>query len=110
MNVKDIETRFKSGDFVSDAERAYLIKNNIQALCAFMVENNPGSVNFNLRKMGYNHLGFEPDKKAITRQLQIFVDRKNTEDLDEVIKNFMIDEANVSPDLLFELKKQFSVI
>jgi hypothetical protein len=109
MDLKNIETRLKNGLFVSDAERAYFIKGNIEGLCAFMVENNPGSVNFTLRKLGYSHLGFEPDKTAIVRQLQIFVDRKNTEDLDEVIKNFKVDESNISPSLLSELKKQFSI-
>ena len=106
MDIKDIETRIKNGSVVSNTERAYFIRNNAEALAAFMVANNPGNVNFTLRKLGYV-LGFEPKKEALIRQLQIFINQKNREDFLEVVKNFQISHSNLSPEFITELQTQF---
>jgi hypothetical protein len=108
MDINDIATRLKNGDPVSDSERAYLIAHNPYALAAFMVDNNPGSVNLTLRKLGYNHLGFTPDKKALARQLEIFIERGNTDDLHAVLKNFNVMPNGLTQNLLNEIYAQLN--
>lgn len=103
----DIKNRLKQRLPVSDKEKALLIANDSEALAAFMIDNNPGAVNNALRKMGYSHLGFKPDRAAITRQLQIFIDRKNSEDFKEVLKNFKVNRETLTDKFLNELQTAF---
>lgn len=105
MDINDIAARLPN---VTDAEKAYLISNNPYALAAFMIDNNPGSVNLALRKMGYSHLTFDPDKKALARQLDIFIERNNAEDFDNVFRSFNIMGDKLSPTFLKELLNQFN--
>lgn len=109
MDILEIKGRVRRGENVSDTERAFLIKNDAESLAAFMLANNPGSVNFTLRKMGYSHLGFEPNINALTRQLQILIDRGTTNDFNEVVKNYQINANGLSTGLLTEIQKQFAV-
>lgn len=100
-----IQERIKSKLPVSDKEKALFIKNNPLALAAFMIDNNPGSVNLILRQMGYTHLGFEPNKKALAMQLGIFIDQNNVDDFKEVLRNFKINNASLTQEFLNELNK-----
>jgi hypothetical protein len=108
MNKDLIKQALKEGLPITEAETAFLLRNDINAMLAFMVENNLGSVNVALRNgLGYDKLTFNPDKEAIVRQLNILVERKNSEELQTVIKNFTIDPSKITPTLLIEIKKQF---
>jgi hypothetical protein len=108
MDILVIKQALKQGLPITEAETAFLLKNDINALLAFMVENNLGSINVALRNiLGYNKLTFNPNKDAIVRQLQILVDRKNVDELQTVIKNFAFDDSNLTPTLVEEIKKQF---
>lgn len=78
------------------------------ALAAFMIDNNPGSVNWALRRMGYNHLGFAPNKVALARQLQIFIDRNNIEDFNEVVSRFELNKAPLTENFVTEFTKAFT--
>jgi len=105
MNTAEIAQRIKNGFAATDAEKAFLIRNNIHALTGFMVGNNPGSVNFLLQKLGYNHLGFEPNVAALQRQLDILIERKEEQDLDYVVRNFVVDDSKLTPSFIKELTK-----
>lgn len=108
MDIVLIKKALKEGLPLTEAETAYLLKNDIEAMLAFMVENNIGSVNYALRNiLGYDKLNFNPNKEAVVRQLQILVDRKNADELHTVIKNFNLDESAITPTLAIELVKQF---
>lgn len=107
MDIKEIETRLKSGGKTTYVETAYLIRHNPEALAAFMIANNPGNVNFTLRDLGYDNLGFEPKKESLIRQLQIFITQKNNEDFNEVVKNFKINTNGLLPEFITELKTLF---
>lgn len=106
--LQDIKTRLQKGLPVSDAEKAVFIRNSPEGMAAFMIDNNPGSVNFALRKMGYKHLGFEPNKVALARQLGIFIDNNNVEDFNDVIKRFSLNEKTLSRDFVSNFYKEFS--
>lgn len=105
--TKDIFTRLKNNQPVSNAERAYLIRNDVNALAAFMIDNNPGSVNLSLRKLGYDRLKFEPNKKALTKQLQIFLDSGNLEDFKFVVERFNFIPDGLPVEFVNEILKQF---
>lgn len=109
MDLQDIEARLKSGYMISDQERAFLIRNNPHALAAFMIANNPGSVNYRLKeRWGYNHLGFEPDPKKLIRQLDINIDRGDWDVLEDLAKNFNVVPDGLPPTFVQELYKQFN--
>lgn len=94
---------------ITEKETAFLLRNNIEALLAFMIENNPGSVNVALRNvLGYDKLSFNPNKDAIARQLQILVDRKNKDELNTVIKSFQLNKVGLTDTLITELENQFT--
>ncbi len=58
--------------------------------------------------MGFKHLGFEPNKKALARQLGIFIDNNNVEDFNEVIKRFSLDPTPLNPNFVTNFYKEFS--
>lgn len=110
MDAREIRLRLLNKMEVSDAEKAFLIKNDPHVLGAFMIENNPGSVNFTLRSLGYD-LPFTPNAKALGRQLDILINRADTvaiKDFTSVVKNFNVRQNGLSPELLNELTKQFN--
>lgn len=111
MDIKDIAARLQNGYQVTHQERAYLVRNNPAALAAFMIDNNPGSVNMTLRQLGYDHLKFEPDKKALARQLAIFIDRPDQENLksfEAVKNNFILKSDGLPTEYVKELYAQFN--
>lgn len=104
--LQDIEARLKNGIAVSNQEKAYLLRYNPAALAAFMIENNPGSLNLRLKqRWGYTHLGFAPDKKALARQLQILLDRNDAQVLDDLRQNFNLVPDGYDPDFIQQFLK-----
>lgn len=109
MDLLDIETRIKNGYAVNDAEKAFLLRHNPYALAAFMIENNPGSLNLRLKtRWGYTHLGFEPDVKKLARQLEILIQTKESEVFGDLVKNFNLIPTGLSPQFIQELTNQFN--
>ena len=109
-SLADIESRLKQGLQVSDNERAFFIVNNPYALAAFMIENNPGSVNLALRQMGYDHLGFEPNPKALATQLEIMIENKEVEDLAKINKAFVLRKNNLTDSFIQALVNQLNTV
>lgn len=103
--LKKVQERLQNKLPVSEQEKALFIKNNPIAMAAFMIDNNPGSVNLILRQMGYTHLGFEPKKQALAAQLGIFIDQNNVEDFKEVLKNFQLNTTGLTKEFINELNK-----
>lgn len=99
-NLQDIAARIKAGKQVTDQERAYFITHDPFAFFAFLIDNNPASVNLSLRQMGYNHLGFNPDKKALSAQVEILINQKDVNALHAITKNFLVTESGLTPDFL----------
>jgi hypothetical protein len=108
MNAKEIEQRLKNGFAITNAERAFLIAENPYALAGFLIENNPGSVNYSLKQMGYTHLGFEPNKKQLARQLEILIERQDIEAMAYICKNFVLITDNLPQEFINELSKKFN--
>lgn len=108
MNLQEIESRMLAKQPVTEAERAFVIRNNPRALAAFMVGNNPGNVNFQLRNMGYNHLPFAPDRTALARQMDLLINDNKRETLDTLANNFDLLPDGLNNDFLKEITKQFS--
>lgn len=111
MDINQIAARLKAGTPVTDAEKAFLIRNNPYALAAFMIDNNAGAVNYSLKLQGYDHLGFEPNKTALARQLTILLDRGTNEDLstfNQVVKEFNVMPDNLSEEFIREITAQFN--
>lgn len=109
-NLADIESRIKQGLQVSDNERAYFIVNNPYALAAFMIENNPGSVNLALRQMGYDHLGFEPNPSALATQLEILIDNREVNDLEKITKAFVLRKNGLTDSFIQALVNQLNTV
>jgi len=110
MNLAELEAKIKAGTQVSDNERAYFITHNPYALFGFMIDNNPGSVNLILRKMGYNHLGFDPNKKALAAQVEILMQNKDLGALEAITKNFQLMDSNLTPNFVKALVAQLNTI
>lgn len=109
MDEQDIAARLKAGYMVSEQEKAYLLSRNPYALAAFMIENNPGSVNYRLRNTwGYNHLTFEPDAKKLARQMEIIIQRRDREVFEDVVRNFNLVPDGLSPEFIQEFVKAFN--
>ena len=97
-NLQDIKARLLNGGRVTADERAYLITRDPAALFAFMIDNNPGPVNLVLRQLGYDHLGFAPDPKALAAQVEILINRKDSEALAAITKDWTPNEGKESPE------------
>lgn len=109
MDLNDIEARLKNGYGVSNEEKAYLLRHNPYALSAFMIENNPGSINMRLRdKWGYNHLGFAPDAKKLARQMEIIIQREDLQVFEDVVRNFNLIPDGLDPNFIQEFVQQFN--
>lgn len=103
--IKKLNSLVETKTPLTASESVHLIKNNPYALAGFMVSNNPGSLNYILRSLGYDHLGFEPDAKALVRQMDLLIKNNRAEDLSEIVKNFKIDSSKLSDREIVELKK-----
>lgn len=108
MNLQEIESRMLAKQPVTDAEKALVIRNNPIALAAFMVGNNPGNLNYQLRNMGYKHLPFAPDRVALARQMDLLINDNKRDTLDELANNFDLLPDGLNQDFLNELTNQFS--
>lgn len=108
MNLEEIQTRMLAKSPVTEAEKAAVIRNNPHALAAFMVGNNPGNVNFQLRNMGYSHLPFAPDRVALARQMDLLINDNKRDTLDELANNFEVLPDGLHPEFLNEITNQFS--
>ena len=109
LQLEDIKNRLLTGVYVSPAENVAFIRSNPEALAAFMIENNPGNVNQTLRKLGYNHLGYIPNKVALARQMQIFIDKADVKLIKEIMDNFNLNRSVLTPEFLVEFDKVFSI-
>ncbi len=107
LQLEDIKNRLRNGIFVSPAENVAYIRGDSEALLAFLIENNPGNVNQTLRKLGYSHLGYLPNKTALSRQLQIFVDKNDVNSINEILNNFNLNRSLLTPEFLKEFDKVF---
>ncbi len=109
MDLKDVARRVKAGKKVSPDEFAHLIRNDRHAFMAFLISNNPGSMNNILRhKLGYTHeLGFAPDVAKIQRIVQIILDRNIESEIKTIVENFKVNERGVSPELKESLALAF---
>lgn len=109
-NLKDIAQRAKAGKQLTYDEYAYLLANDREAFFAFLIANNPGSLNNILRhKLGYTHeLGFKPDVAALTRICQMIVDKNTTDEIEAIITDFQFNEKGLSPKLIEALQNVFN--
>ncbi|MDF2449408.1 MAG: hypothetical protein K0R26_1912 [Bacteroidota bacterium] len=106
MNLKEIAARVQAKQPVTPDEFAYLITNDRAAFFAFLIANNPGSMNHILRhKLGYSHeLGWSPDPKKIQRICQIILERNNLEEIQTILNSFALNPAGLSPKLIKAIK------
>lgn len=108
MELKEIKNRVLSGQPVTEKEYAFLLRNDKQALFAFFIQNNPGSMNNVLRHgLNYSELGFNPDVKAISRIVDIIISNNDVEEIEYIIENFKVDESKISDELRTELNGIF---
>jgi hypothetical protein len=109
MDLNEIAGRVRAGERVSPQEFAYLISNDIEAFMAFLIANNPGSINSILRyKLGYTfELGFTPNIQKIQRIVQIIIDQKKADELQVIMQNFQLNLDALSPQLFRAIKTQF---
>ena len=94
MNVREIKNKLLQKQNLSDKERAFLIANDIEALSAFMIKNNLGSVNLSLKKLGYTTT-FVPNEANVTRQIQIILNQSHKQDFKYILDNFKIDLSKI---------------
>lgn len=109
MDLNEIQERLLSGRAVTDQERAFVVRNNPAALAAFMIDNNPGNVRHTLAHIvqpPYTHLDFTPNKEQLRRQLQIILQRGDTETLETLLDNFILITDNLSPSYVTALRAQ----
>lgn len=108
FDLKDIEARVKAGQSVTPKEWAYLLHNNKKAFFAFLIDNNPGSMNDVLRhQMGYSELKFSPDKMAMARIINNLIEKNDQHELHQVLTNFKLNPANTNSRYLAELQNLF---
>jgi len=108
--LNDIANRVKNGERVSPQEYAYLLHNNKDALFAFMIANNPGSMNDILRhQLGYTHeLGFRPDVQRIKRICEIILKENKLGEIKTIIDSFKVNLDGLSPALVAALNSHKS--
>ena len=104
-----IALRVQQGKRVTPAEYAQLIANNKEAFFAFLIANNPGSMNDILRhRLGYTHeLDFMPDVTKLQRICQVILDRNNKAEIKTIIDNFKLNTSALSPELANAIKSVF---
>lgn len=108
MDVNEIEARIKAGQVVSDAERAFLIRYNPHAWAAFMIDNNPGGLNYILRnQLGYDYLKYDPDKNALLRTMEVILNRKNASEIQYILNNFVVMDKGFTPQFINSLQNLF---
>jgi len=111
--LQDIKNRVAQKDparAVTPAEFAKLLAADKETFLAFLIANNPGSMNDILRnRLGYNfELPYMPDATKLGRVAQIILDRGNKEELKTIIDNFQIKKDAISPVLWPEIDNVFN--
>jgi hypothetical protein len=110
MDILEIEARAKNPKGkLTDAERAFLIANNIHAFWAFLIGNNPGNINDTLmHQMGYDYLTFEPNKKAMGNIIEKMIEKNETDNLNKILSAFKFNpNVTISETLKRELLNRF---
>lgn len=109
MDISLLKQHVNAGGKLTEGQAAFLIRNDMPSLAAFMIENNPGSVNFALRNiLGYDHLKFQPDQAALARQMEIIINGGKSDELMTVVKNFRMDASKLPAKLAEQLQLQFA--
>lgn len=98
--VRNIGERQVEKPKVAPGDFMRLLRQDPEIMAAFMIKNNPGSVNATLRLMGYDKLGFAPDVNVLAKQLQTFIDTQNWEDLNQVINKFSLKTDGLDRDFI----------
>lgn len=100
--LQDISNRVKAGKAVTPEEFAFLLTNDKPAFFAFMIKNNPGSMNKVLmNKLGYTHeLSYTPDIKKISRICDIILKENKQNEIATILENFQFDISTMSPRLI----------
>lgn len=108
--TKDIHDRLKKKQPVTEQEFVSFLQANKHALFAYLIENNAGNINDTLRhKLGYRfELGFAPDKVKIASIINKLIDKDDKNELHAVLSNFKLNEKNLTPELIHELKSAFN--
>lgn len=89
MNLADIKAKALAKKRLKAAEKAALIANDGPAFWAFIIEQNPDSVNASLKYgLGYDHLPFTPDTKKIAALIAKLIEAGKTDQLNYVLQNF----------------------
>jgi hypothetical protein len=105
FDFEEIKQRVLSGNPVSEKEYAYLLRHNKAAFFAFMIRNNPGSVNNVLRhELGYTELPFAPDLKKMARIIGMMIEKGEANELHTLLSNFKLDLSKVTPELQSEIE------
>lgn len=107
--VRDIAQKVVAKKQVSPGDQVAFMRQDPEAMAAFMIANNPGSVNATLRAMGYDKLGFAPNTSVLAHQLQTFINTGNWGDLNEVISKFILKTEGLHPDFINLYNKTFKI-
>jgi len=114
FDLADILKRIQQKQPVSPEEFAWaLVQPNPQSrelFIAFLIANNPGSMNDILRnRLGYTHeLEYQPNPAKLARICQMIIDRGNEQELQSIIQNFQLNLAGLSPQLMQAIKQRFN--
>jgi hypothetical protein len=110
FDTAEIAARRKAGKKITPEEYAHLIANSPEAFFAFLIANNPGSMNDILRnRLGYDfELQFKPDPAKITRICEMILERDNKQEIATILNNFKLQTAALSPQLLAAIQKAFN--
>ncbi len=108
MDVNEIALRVQKGQRISDTEKVALLRSNPYAWAAFLIENNPGAVNMALIRLGYTHLGFDPDIKAISEQLNKIIKLRDLQSFLFVVRNHNLIPDGLTGDFITQYRNAFS--
>jgi hypothetical protein len=97
MDVNEIAARASQKSAkVSEREKAHLIANNKLAFIAFLIQQNPGYFNDVLKnQLGYNHLPFEPDHKAIGKIIGNMLEKGELKEVNKILAGFKFKPGTV---------------
>lgn len=98
--VRDIAQKVIQKKPITDADKIAFITSDPEAMAAFMIANNAGSVNAILRGMGYDKLSFAPNNSVLAQQMQTFINTGNWSDFNEVVRRFIIKKEGLTPEFI----------
>jgi hypothetical protein len=107
--IRDIAQQVKAKKQITAQDKIAFMRQDPEAMAAFMIANNPGSVNATLRAMGYDKLAFAPNTSVLAQQLQTFINTGNWSDLNTVISKFILKEDGLNPDFVNLYKQTFKI-